>query len=71
MIGALSLGFILLLLFFALRTRQDNTKFIKQLAEATTEKREEELTRICEEAGIKIEQRQTQRNEKPGNPRII
>jgi hypothetical protein len=55
MVGGLSLGFILLSLFLALRTRQGNTKFIKQLAEATTEKRVEELTRICEEAGIKIE----------------
>lgn len=52
------------MLFLGLSLAKEDRKFIKRLAESTLEEREEELSRICKEAGIKIERRQKSRKEK-------
>jgi hypothetical protein len=64
MIVGLYLGCFFLMLFLGLSLAKEDRKFIKRLAESTLEEREEELSRICKEAGIKIERRQKSRKEK-------
>jgi hypothetical protein len=52
------------LLYLIWHLKNEECKFIKRLAEATPEEREEELIRICKEAHIKLERRENGRSEK-------
>lgn len=63
-IVGLSLAFLFVPLFLILNLKNEECKFIKRLAEATPEEREEELMRICKEAHIKLERIENGRSEK-------
>lgn len=63
-IVGLFLSSLFLTLFIILCLKNDECNFIKRLAEATPEEREEELMRICKEAHIKLERRENGRSEK-------
>jgi hypothetical protein len=62
-IVGISLLFVVFLPFTVWNLKNEEGKFIKRLAKATPEEREE-LLRICREANIKVERRETRRCEK-------